>query len=328
METLDPQPVEIIQHSNELDELAKALTKFQSEVPSIPRNKTVRVKTRSGGTYSFDYAPLETIIDYTKKELSENGLAVTQLPTFNGSVTTLLLHESGQYIRFETGLDNDNDKPSDMQDMGSRITYNRRYALGGVLGLATDEDDDANIASGNTIQNKKTRQKKDEDDEKTTARDLRGVKSSTDMNVNKAIAYIRDTDPDKLDDFVTEEEDRITIQRVWDSKMGTNFSGEYPDNKTEDKAVADGRSTQDAADEAKPSKNGTERTVQDAIDEIVNSDLDPTPKVNKLVQELYQPHTNPSHKDFENREFSQYEPKEFQDKFYSEIQKAIGKVQS
>ncbi|MEM7039349.1 MAG: ERF family protein, partial [Bacteroidota bacterium] len=33
------------------------------------------------------------------------------------------------------------------QGMGSAITYARRYALGPILGLATEQDDDANSAS-------------------------------------------------------------------------------------------------------------------------------------------------------------------------------------
>ena len=33
------------------------------------------------------------------------------------------------------------------QEVGSIITYFRRYGLGAILGLATEEDDDGNIAS-------------------------------------------------------------------------------------------------------------------------------------------------------------------------------------
>ncbi|MEG2219786.1 MAG: ERF family protein, partial [Muribaculaceae bacterium] len=37
---------------------------------------------------------------------------------------------------------------NDPQGLGSCITYMRRYALGAILGLNIDEDDDANKASG------------------------------------------------------------------------------------------------------------------------------------------------------------------------------------
>lgn len=36
----------------------------------------------------------------------------------------------------------------DPQAVGSAITYMRRYALGAVLGLNIDNDDDGNAASG------------------------------------------------------------------------------------------------------------------------------------------------------------------------------------
>ena len=39
---------------------------------------------------------------------------------------------------------------NDPQGQGSVITYMRRYALGAVLGLNIDVDDDANTASGLT----------------------------------------------------------------------------------------------------------------------------------------------------------------------------------
>jgi len=42
------------------------------------------------------------------------------------------------------------------QYIGSAISYARRYALSAILGLATDEDDDGNAASGNIIKEKKT----------------------------------------------------------------------------------------------------------------------------------------------------------------------------
>lgn len=41
---------------------------------------------------------------------------------------------------------------NDPQGVGSCITYQRRYAIGAILCLNIDDDDDANIASGNTAQ--------------------------------------------------------------------------------------------------------------------------------------------------------------------------------
>ena len=53
---------------------------------------------------------------------------------------------------------------NDPQGVGSCITYQRRYAIGAILCLNIDDDDDANIASGNTAQ--KEPPKKDNSNEK------------------------------------------------------------------------------------------------------------------------------------------------------------------
>ena len=50
--------------------------------------------------------------------------------------------ESGEYIQATYQMPIA--KVNDPQAVGSAITYARRYALGAILGLAIDEDDDAN----------------------------------------------------------------------------------------------------------------------------------------------------------------------------------------
>jgi len=44
-------------------------------------------------------------------------------------------------------------------------------------------------------------------------------KVSTNMNATEAIDYIKDTPLDKLEGFVPEDEDRVTVQRAWESKQ-------------------------------------------------------------------------------------------------------------
>lgn len=43
---------------------------------------------------------------------------------------------------------------------------------------------------------------------------------STDMNANEAIDHIKNTPLDQLEGFVTDAEDRVTVQRAWESKKG------------------------------------------------------------------------------------------------------------
>lgn len=125
-------------------ELAAALAKAQAAFPAITRSRTVRVKTKVGGEYVFKYAPLDKIFDAVRKPLADNGLAITQL--IDGQeLVTMLLHSAGATISGRAPLPNS----GTIQEFGSAITYLRRYALQAILGIASEEDDDGNAASGN-----------------------------------------------------------------------------------------------------------------------------------------------------------------------------------
>jgi hypothetical protein len=134
-----------------MSELAKALAKAQSEFPAIERSKDVRVQTKTGGSYTFAYAPLDAILNTVRPVLSANGLAVSQLlANVNGTpaLKTMLMHEGGEVIQDSCPLPTNGSTSA--QEFGSLVTYMRRYALVAVLGIATEEDDDGNHASGNT----------------------------------------------------------------------------------------------------------------------------------------------------------------------------------
>src|SRR3990167_4215492 len=131
-------------------ELAAALAKAQSEFPPIERRKTVTVTTKTGGQYKFAYAPLDEILAAVKPALSENGLALSQLlSNLDGkpALRTMLLHASGGFLEDICPLPVNGGESA--QEIGSAITYLRRYAAVAILGIATEEDDDGNAASGN-----------------------------------------------------------------------------------------------------------------------------------------------------------------------------------
>lgn len=133
--------------SESIAKLVAALAKAQSEFPAIPRDKTVQVRTKTGGTYTFAYAPLDTIMDKIRPALKSNGLAFMQ--SLNGeSLSTTLLHTSGEWLASDPMPVRVAD--SGPQAFGSAITYARRYALTAILGLVTEDDDDGNAAEGNT----------------------------------------------------------------------------------------------------------------------------------------------------------------------------------
>jgi hypothetical protein len=130
-----------------LGPLVAALAKAQTEFATVTRDKTVTVQTKTGGSYKFSYAPLDTILAAVRGPLSDNGLVLVQTLD-DGALVTSLLHESGGSISGRMALPGTND----IQGLGSAITYLRRYAIQAVLGIAAEEDDDGNHAAGNTTQ--------------------------------------------------------------------------------------------------------------------------------------------------------------------------------
>jgi hypothetical protein len=128
--------------------LASALIKFQSEVPVIPKNKTAKIKTKAGYDYSYNYADLADIWEAIRQPLKDNGLAVTQFLKSSDTtdfIVTKIWFNNGETESEEFALPTSGKTP---QEVGSVITYYKRYALGAALGISTEEDDDAK--SGNT----------------------------------------------------------------------------------------------------------------------------------------------------------------------------------
>lgn len=127
-----------MERSPTISELAKALVLFQTEMQTV-------VYDADNPFYKSKYATLAALVNESKDLLAKNGLAVSQLLGGEGSVTTILMHTSGEFM-----LDTLTLKPSreDPQGRGGAITYARRYAYAAILGLVSDKDDDGNTASG------------------------------------------------------------------------------------------------------------------------------------------------------------------------------------
>ena len=117
--------------------LNAALAKAQREFPPIPREKTVNT-----GTYSYKYAPLDVILEKTRKPLGDNGLALVQMLEGDG-IRTELRHEGGGVIGASFPLHH---VPENPQELGSMLTYLRRYAVVAILGIAPEDDDDGAAA--------------------------------------------------------------------------------------------------------------------------------------------------------------------------------------
>lgn len=138
-------------HTSEtLGELATALAKAQVEFPAVHKTRTARIKTDKG-EYSYVYADLSDVLDAIRKPLADNGLTITQPIVLEQGATVLvsrLLHASGQWIESTYPLPN----YSRPQEMGSAITYARRYTLCALLGITAEDDDDGQTAQRATPQ--------------------------------------------------------------------------------------------------------------------------------------------------------------------------------
>lgn len=160
----DPETGEVVPFP--LGQIAGALAKAQAAITNPPRNREVEVYSkRTNSKYKFKYATLDAIIDAVRKPLTDNGIWFTQTLEANGGgkyvLRTTLLHESGEHLSSMTpllGVDT-----ADNQAFGSALTYMRRYALTALLGIAADEDDDANAADGNRVEKSKDRRQQPPD---------------------------------------------------------------------------------------------------------------------------------------------------------------------
>jgi hypothetical protein len=132
----------------QIQNIAKALSSFQEECPVLTLDREVEVKTKSGGSYKFKYSTYKNIVETTRPFLAKNQLSFTHLIDPDGTVTTVLLHPSGETLSSSLTLKGEQTP----QGIGSCISYAKRYTLSGLLGLTTEDDDDANIAEGNSFQ--------------------------------------------------------------------------------------------------------------------------------------------------------------------------------
>ena len=126
-----------MEKSESIKELSIALCKFQGAV------ETIR-KTETNPFFKSKYASLADILTVIRQPLTDNGLSFVQFPKGKYGLETMLMHESGEWLSEWYEMVPTKNDP---QGAGSVITYQRRYALGAILGLNIDVDDDGNKGS-------------------------------------------------------------------------------------------------------------------------------------------------------------------------------------
>ena len=123
------------------DEISPALVAALGELDELARDKTAKVPMKTGGSYTYKYTDLGSVLGYVRPVLAKHDLAVMQPVTSENravSVQTIILHKSGQCREFPPLVMPAGGTP---QEVGSAITYARRYSLLAALGLATEDDD-------------------------------------------------------------------------------------------------------------------------------------------------------------------------------------------
>lgn len=130
----------------ENNNLNKKFMQVLNEVPNFSTDETA-----NAGSRTYKYLNLATLLKNIKPIFEKYDIAFSQRVTFDGTgdgrqtlgtVETIIFDENEQqtvceYPFFVTG---------DPQQVGSAITYARRYSLTTVLGIFPDKDDDGGYA--------------------------------------------------------------------------------------------------------------------------------------------------------------------------------------
>lgn len=145
--------------SEVFSDIFDALATAQGEMKNPVKNKTATIRTKDG-TYRYKYCDISDVLDCTRGPFSKNGINVTQgvrqkdhkYMVWNDKANqmtervgvkvtlwTKLGHKSGQWVKGSvTAI-----APGfGVQEVGSIITYLRRYGLCLLAGIAADADDD------------------------------------------------------------------------------------------------------------------------------------------------------------------------------------------
>lgn len=120
--------------SEQINELMGALAKAQGEF-------THASKDTANPYFKSKYADLAAVWQACREPLSKNGLAVTQTMDIAGEkqvLITMLSHSSGQWIKSLMVIPVQKPGP---QELGSCLSYCRRYALAALVGVYQDDDD-------------------------------------------------------------------------------------------------------------------------------------------------------------------------------------------
>jgi hypothetical protein len=132
--------------SEKLDELAPAFIDAQKKFKPVAKTKTGTIR-ENGCERTYKFADFNDVMEMALPILHKHDLAFNQGMTHVDGETRLatrILHRSGQWISSD-GIPLHRNIPP--QEMGSQITFFRRYDGCAMLGITPDEDEDGTIAN-------------------------------------------------------------------------------------------------------------------------------------------------------------------------------------
>ena len=123
--------------SDTIAEVASALADATAQLENVGK-----AHRANAGKARYSYANIADVLRVTRPVLASHGLALVQgqdLTAEQVVVVTRLVHRSGEWM--ETDCRVPVDRQGGIQGTGSAMTYARRYAVLGLLGIAAEDDD-------------------------------------------------------------------------------------------------------------------------------------------------------------------------------------------
>jgi len=213
------------------------------------------LQTADAGSYSYKYADLAACLEVVRKPLSENELALIQIPSIiegEVHVETILGHSSGQSISCTMAMRPEKGGP---QAIGAVMTYLRRYSLSAMLGVAQYDDDAASATKG------------PEDYERLTPRDIDEILQKADELFGEKADFV-------LEQMVTMVFNVKHLADVPGDQLKTALNRLQNTAKREAKKAEDAEKAPVAKPKAKPKPKPKPETDQDGLPPVSRQQAD------------------------------------------------------
>ena len=171
------------------ESLFKSLSNFQNECPPI---------FEGSQAYGYKYADLPSILKVVNPILHKYNLGFTQLVIEQGIKTILFHTETGETLEAYVEIPDAELRGQNLyQAKGSSYTYFRRYQLSAILGICSDQDNDA---QGQTVK-KETPKEEPKKDQKPGS----NLPSLSVNKFNTLLVKIKNGEKDKKGVLLTKE---------------------------------------------------------------------------------------------------------------------------